>query len=335
MRVQYEEMKQVFFQILTNRGLSSEDAQIAADNFATNSLEGVVSHGVNRFVAIISSIDKGIIDVKARAEVEQSFGAFERWNGCFAMGNVNASRCMTRATELAGGYGIGMVAIRNTNHWLRAGTWGIFAADRGYLGICWTNTPPNMAPWGIKEKKIGNNPIAICVPGKEGRHILFDGAMSQYSGGAVQKKAMDNSTLQFPAGYDSNGELSCNAAEVYNTGLMIPMGYWKGTALSIALDAAASVLAMGSTTHQLEPGFSNAGEKRGVSQVFIAVDVSRYGAEYTQRIVEETAQYINECDNGSGKLHFPGEGRIRAIEENLKLGIEVNDRVWDNIQDLF
>jgi 3-dehydro-L-gulonate 2-dehydrogenase len=330
MRIPFAEMKQVFSEILLGRGLAEADAEITAQTFAENSLEGVITHGANRFAAIVAAVDRGEIDIHARAEVEESLGAFERWNGNFALGNVNASRCMGRAAELAGEFGIGIVAVRNTSHWLRAGSWGLLAADRGCLGICWTNTIPSMVPDGLTVKLAGNNPLVICVPGPEGRHVLFDGAMSQYSFGAVQKAALANRPLEVPGGYDSRGEPTRDASELLATRAMRPMGHWKGTALAVVLDLAASALALGHSTFRLGRAEAD-GEKRGASQVFIAVDVLRYGADFIHEVTEETLRNIREADGGRGTLHFPGEGRIRAREENLKHGIEVNDTVWGEI----
>lgn len=53
---------------------------------------------------------------------------------------------MNRAIELARQYGIDCVALWNTNHWMRDGTCGWQAADAHCMGICFTNTMPNMPP---------------------------------------------------------------------------------------------------------------------------------------------------------------------------------------------
>lgn len=33
------------------------------------------------------------------------------------------------------------------------------SADAGVIGVCWTNTLPNLPPWGADEPRIGNNPL--------------------------------------------------------------------------------------------------------------------------------------------------------------------------------
>jgi 3-dehydro-L-gulonate 2-dehydrogenase len=104
-------------------------------------------------------------------------------------------------------HGVGCIALRNTNHWMRAGTYGLQAADAGCLGICWTNTQPLMPPWGGKDAKLGNNPIVPCVPRKEG-HILLDTAMSQFSLGRLSITEKAGERLPVPEGFDTRGNLT-------------------------------------------------------------------------------------------------------------------------------
>ena len=74
----------------------------------------------------------------------------ERWDGQRGFGPLNARHAMARAVELAHQFGIGMVALGNNNHWMRGGTYGWQAADAGCIGICWSNTCPNMPAWGAR-----------------------------------------------------------------------------------------------------------------------------------------------------------------------------------------
>ena len=164
MRIPYDEMQDVFLRILMKYGFSKETAARAAELFTDNTCDGVASHGVNRFPRVLTYIRKGHIDMSAYPVMEETFGALERWNGNRGLGCTNASSAMDRAMELAGLSGVGCVAMRNTNHWMRGGAYGLQAARKGYIGICWTNTMPNMPPWGAKDRRIGNNPIIMALP---------------------------------------------------------------------------------------------------------------------------------------------------------------------------
>ena len=121
MRVQYEDLLKKFQGILMSRGFSETHALDAATVFAKNSLDGVYSHGVNRFPRVVSYLDKGEIDPSAIATCESAMGAIERWNGHRGFGPLNAKLAMDRACELAKLNGVGVVALGNNNHWMRGG----------------------------------------------------------------------------------------------------------------------------------------------------------------------------------------------------------------------
>ena len=52
-RIPYLKMQSVFMEILQNSGLDDKQAEKCARIFATNSLEGIYSHGVYRFPRFI------------------------------------------------------------------------------------------------------------------------------------------------------------------------------------------------------------------------------------------------------------------------------------------
>jgi 3-dehydro-L-gulonate 2-dehydrogenase len=132
LRIKYEDMVKEFERVLLSRGFREKDAQDAAALFARNSLDGIYSHGLNRFARLISYVDKGEINTDAVATCTMSMGAIERWDGHRGFGPLNAKRAMDRAIELAKQYGIGMVALGNNNHWMRGGTYGWQAAAFPY-----------------------------------------------------------------------------------------------------------------------------------------------------------------------------------------------------------
>ena len=111
--------------------------------------------------------------------------AFERWNGQGGPGNLNALACMQRAIDLTADHGIGCVALSNTNHWMRGGSYGWQAADAGVIGVCWTNTLPNMPPWGAVGAAHRQQPADRRDSPIHPRHVVLDMAMSQFSVGAL------------------------------------------------------------------------------------------------------------------------------------------------------
>ena len=148
MRVKYDEMVKEFIRVLNKYGIKGEDAKLSARLYADASRDGVYTHGLNRFPKFIKSIENGSVDVTKRAVKKESFGCLERWDGQKGPGNLNAWTCTTRAIELSKIHTVGIVGLANTNHWMRPGNYGLLATENDCIGILWTNTVPNMPPWG-------------------------------------------------------------------------------------------------------------------------------------------------------------------------------------------
>ncbi|MBN2657441.1 MAG: 3-dehydro-L-gulonate 2-dehydrogenase [Spirochaetales bacterium] len=331
-RVKYDDMVAEFERVLLSRGFDQDTAHESAVIFARNSVDGVYSHGINRFPRVISYIEKGYIDPKARPTVETSFGAMERWNGNLAMGNTTAKKAMSRAVELAEEHGVGIVAIANTNHWMRGGAFGWQAADAGMIGICWTNTMPNMPAWGAKDRRIGNNPLVIAVPRSNGEHVVVDSALAQFSYGKIEETKLKGKQLPFAGGYDSEGNLTTDPAEIEKTWRVLPMGFWKGSGLSIVLDLVATVLSGGNSTTAVG---KMSDDEYGVSQVCIAIDPAKAGSvQINDAMINEVLEDIKgseKADEGS-EILYPGERAFRTRQENLKEGIPVFEDIWESIK---
>ncbi|MCR5732588.1 MAG: 3-dehydro-L-gulonate 2-dehydrogenase [Sphaerochaetaceae bacterium] len=329
MIVRYEELIKVMIEKLVSRGVDEKEASICATLMANNSLDGVYSHGVNRFARLIEYIDKGYIDVKAKPEKIASIGSFERWDGHLALGPNNAKLAMDRAIEIARKSGIGIVAIRNTNHWMRGGSYGWQAAESGMIGICWTNTMPNMPAWGAKDNRIGNNPFVMAVPRENGEHVVLDSAMSQFSYGKLEMTALQGKPLPVPGGFDEEGNLSTDAGSIFKTRRVLPIGYWKGSGMSILLDLIASVLSDGDSVSDVG---TREGEY-GLSQVLIAIDPKcgkdSYNSELVERVLENVTASI-PAEEGK-EIRYPGQNSYKTRIENLKNGIPVVDSVWEKI----
>ncbi len=323
-------MTEVFARVLESRGFSSEDAVAAASIFAENSLCGVASHGLNRFPRVVSYLDDGDIDPSAQTTCVSASGCLERWDGHRGFGPLNAKKAMNRACQLAKEYGMGLVALGNNNHWMRGGTYGWQAAEQGMIGICWSNTMPNMPAWGGKDRRIGNNPLVMAIPRSNGEHAVVDCALSQFSYGQLENHRLRGAQLPVPGGYNEAGELTTDPGEIEQTWRVLPMGYWKGSGLSIMLDLIATILSDGHCVSKI----GTFGNEVGLTQILIAIDPSRFNTpEQTDAIAGQILEDVKASEPvEEGKaVRFPGERSFRTRQENLELGIPVVEEIWDTV----
>ncbi len=328
-RIPYGKMRSEFERILLKQGLAGDQAEKCARIFSVNSLEGIYSHGVYRFPRFIDYIKKGYIDVKAKPELIHASGVLEQWNGKLAPGPMNAEFCTNRAMEIAEENGMGCVAIAETNHWMRGGTYGWQAARNGFVFIGWTNTEANMPAWGAIDRRLGNNPLVFAVPfGKEA--IVLDFAMTQFSYGKMEAAQLEGKRLPFPGGFNMEGELTDEPAAILESWRALPIGYWKGAGLSLLLDILAAILSAGNSTLQI----SKREAEYGVSQVFIAIHLKKL-SNYPgiERAVSDIITDLQDSvpDGPDTDIRYPGEQVLRTRTENMENGIPVNKNVWDEI----
>jgi 3-dehydro-L-gulonate 2-dehydrogenase len=330
--VPMDEMKSRFLQVLLKHGMDQNRAEKCAEIFTVNSLEGIYSHGVNRFPRFIKYIIDGYIKTDAVPTLVSRSGSIEQWEGNLGPGPLNAIFSTDRAMDIAGEKGIGLVALANTNHWMRGGTYGWQAARRGFVFIGWANTCVNMPSWGAKDARIGNNPFVIAVP-YETEAIVLDFAMSQYSYGKMEAYAVEGRKLPYPGGFNFKGDLTDDPGEILKTMRPIPIGYWKGAGLSILLDILAAILSGGLSTHQI----GNCSMETGISQVFMAINLKGlYNFPSIQSTINSIISDLKRSvpDGGSSAIRYPGENVVQIRTMNLKNGIPVGIGMWRKILSL-
>ncbi len=329
-RIPFDQVHETLAAVLRKLGFAADRGGTCARLFAETTRDGVYTHGINRFPRFVKTIRNGCVDPVGEAAATTRKGALERWDGHKGPGNLNALAAMERAIALAREHGIGCIAMGNTNHWMRGGTYGWQAAEAGMIGICWTNTMPNLPPWGGVEPVIGNNPLVIAVPRAAGP-VVLDMAMSQFSYGALSSYRRRGELLPVDGGFDADGNLTRDAAAIEKSWRPLPIGYWKGSGLAVVLDMAAAIMAIGRATHQIS---TDPLLESGISQMFLALDPAAFGpAPHLDQIADEVvASLHNTRPVAPGTtVRYPGEQTLRIREENMRLGLPVEPAVWEKI----
>jgi len=329
--IPYRDMEREFHRILLKYHFSPAKAEECAHVFTENSLDGVLTHGVNRFSRFIRYVKQGLVRVDAEPVLSHRVGSIEQWDGCLGPGPLNALRCTGRAMELAREHGMGCVALSNTNHWMRGGYYGWKAAKAGFAFIGWTNTTSNMPAWGATDPRLGNNPLVLGFPNGE-TPVVLDMAMSQFSYGTVELHDRRNQPLPMPGGFDAHGALTSDASAILDSRRLLPAGYWKGSGLALLLDLLAAALSGGLPTVEI----SKREQEYGLSQVFVACDISQLG-NHTRiaALVSSVLDNLHHSNpDAAGQVLYPGEGVTRARVENLSRGIPVDASIWQEVLSL-
>ena len=334
MRVAFAEVKNTIKKALLNLGLTEEQAEICAQIHTESSADGIESHGLNRIPRFADYVKKGWINLNGKAELVGVKGAVENYDGHMGIGITNAIFCADRAVELAKEHGIGCVALKNTTHWMRGGTYAWRMAQAGYMGISWINTESCMPLWGSDEQSVGNNPFCSAIP-REAGPIVLDMAMSQYAYGKLGVYRLAGKQLPYPGGFDQEGNLTTDPGSIEATRRILPTGYWKGSSMAIALDMAAALMANGMSGSDMdEYGKGSCG---GSCQIFIAYDPYLFGSK------EEIQDMLNHRVAAADAAHpieesqpvtCPGERTMANRAKSMKEGVNVDESVWAQVREL-
>ena len=327
-----QQMQERFASLLLGLGFTNERAKECAKIFTDNSVDGIYTHGVNRFPVFVQYVKAGHVRPNATPSLHHKFGAIEQWDGNQGPGPLNAVHATETAMQLARQHGIGCVALANTNHWIRGGTYGWHAAKAGFVFIGITNTIGVMPAWGAVDSRLGNNPFVMALPYKD-EAIVLDMAMSQYSFGAMELSVLKKEKLAVHGGFNNEGGLTNDPAEILASRRALPIGYWKGAGMSLLLDILAAVLSGGLAGHEI----TKSAIETNISQLFIAIDISRLSnhsliTKTVEGIIEDYHQSVTT--ETSKKITYPGERVLRNRKNNLANGIPVLKNVWDKIMEL-
>lgn len=331
-RIPFDELRDRVERVLLRLGLTPEGAALGARLTAETDRDGVRTHGIARLPRFAEMVRLGRILPTAVPERVAGFGALERWQGHRGPGNLAAHAMTARAVELARAHGVGAVALGDTAHWQRGGTYGWQAAEAGCALLAWTNTMPNLPAWGATSPSLGNNPLVVAIPrsrtndeaGKSAA-VVLDMAMSQFSYGGLAGYRQRGETLPVPGGFDEAGELSRDPGAIERTQRALPIGFWKGSGLAFVLDLLAAMLAGGQATHDME---IDPLAEVGISQVFLAVSPGALSTQLEmERVVVGCIAALHAADpvRAGVRPRYPGESVMRTREQSLRLGVAVED----------
>src|SRR5439155_12607182 len=145
-------------------GLSRDDARATAANLLFANLRGVDSHGVIRLKVYADRLRAGGFRPDVKPEIVAEHSSTAVIDARHGVGQLAALMAMELAIAKARHTGAGLVTVKNSNHFGACAFYAMRASDQGMLGFAATNAGPSMAPTGGRERRLGNNAMAITVP---------------------------------------------------------------------------------------------------------------------------------------------------------------------------
>jgi LDH2 family malate/lactate/ureidoglycolate dehydrogenase len=308
-------------EVLTRLGVPEVDGRLVADSLVQADLWGHQSHGVLRLPWYVARLRSGAMTATTSPEVLSDTGPLLLLDGRDGVGQVLAERARQLAVDRARRHGVGAVGVRNSNHFGTAMYYTRRVARDGCVGILTTNASPAMAPWGGRQKILGNNPWSIAAPAPGGRVVAMDVANTAVARGKIYLAKNRGDRIPDTWALGPDGAPTTDPAEGV-LGVILPMAGHKGYAISFMLDVLAGALT-GSSVATSVHGPYEPEARSGCGHLFLVLDPLAFGtADSFGSRVEQLIAEVKSVPLAAGfeEVFYPGELEDRQETAALAAG---------------
>ena len=331
----YDVLVQLCHDAFGEFGFNAEESRIITDVLLLSDLYGIESHGMQRMARYYKSIQKGMIKVDARPEVVFETPVSAVIDGHGGMGQIIGHKAMEMAIAKAATSGIGIVTVRESNHYGIAGYYARMACDRGLIGMSFTNTTAITVPTYGRTAMLGTNPIACAMPA-DPVPFFFDASTSVVTRGKLEVYNKMGKPLPEGWALDKNGHPSTDASDVLKNivgkkgGGIMPLGgseellgSHKGYGYAMLAEIFSSILSLGLTSNH-----TTQGTRGGICHGFVAIAPTIFGD--AQAIKDHFSRFLQELRDspkadGRDRIYTHGEKEVEAVAAMMEQGIPVND----------
>ena len=343
--IHFEQLKQYCNAVFLAYGFTPAESETIADVILRADLYGIESHGVQRLIRYHNEILGGVVNIAAKPRTVSETAISAVIDADRAMGQLVSAQAMGAAVEKAKKTGIGIITVRNSNHFGIAGYYAKMASDEDLLGICMTNTEAIGVPIYGKQAMLGTNPIALAFPASPAG-FLYDAATTVVPRGKLEVYNKNGKPLPGGWAVDADGIGCADAGEILKNliaksgGGIAPLGGdtelyggHKGYGLGILVDLFCGVFSGGKTSNHInrKPGLTD------ICHFFMAADYGIFGDK--PAIKDNFSRFLQELRDspkaeGQNRIFTHGEKEFESMRQKLVSGIPVNAKTREEIRSI-
>lgn len=346
-KVHFEPLKAYMKNILMAAGLPEPDAEVSADVLIESDKRGIDSHGIGRLKPIyIDRIREGIINPVTKIDVIKDGPTTAVLDANNGMGQVVSKYAMQLAIDKAKQFGMGMVAVRNSNHYGIAGYYVTMATEQGMIGVTGTNARPSIAPTFGVENMLGTNPLTFGMPSDEPFPFVLDCATSVTQRGKIEVYQRLGKDL--PDGWviGEDGSSRTDTEQVLKDlvtggaaltplgGMGELLGGYKGYGYATVVEILSAALAGGAFLKGLSGISEGVKQPYHLGHFFIAIDVEAFTTlESFKQITGDILRTLRSSKKAPGeeRIYTAGEKEHLASLERSNEGVPINEALERDI----
>jgi len=323
------ELKEFAVSLLIAAKSSPEDAEVVSESLIWADLRARHGHGMFvRLPNLVQRLARGLIYSPATMSWMLIAPAAHVLDAGFGFGQVAARLAMDKAIGLSKTQGIGLVAVRHSNHYGAASYYCARAAEAGCLGFAFTNSVAKVAPVGGRRAVLGTNPLAFGCPTASGVPVLVDFSTSTIAGSSVWDFSATGGQLPTGLALYANGHPTTDPSAV-GEGCLLPAAGPKGFCLGLMVEILSGVLTGAAIGREVGSLLHTWDRPTDTGHLFMAIQIHTFmpKALFIDRL-KTLLGWIVECprQNEAQPVRYPGQLRDRYAALYERHGIPVEER---------
>jgi L-2-hydroxycarboxylate dehydrogenase (NAD+) len=318
-------------------GVPSSNARTLAELIAEADLRGTDTHGVFRMPAYVRRIRAGGINLNPKIRIIEERASTALVDGDNAMGHLVMHFAARTAIAKAKETGIGWVGARMSNHAGPAALYAMLPLVHDMIGLYFAVGSNNhLPPTGGAESLLGTNPIAVAIPAGSEPAVVMDMAPTVAAFGKVRLKAATGEPM--PVGWmiGRDGQPLTDASRA-SEGFLLPIGDYKGYALSLIIGLLAGVLNRAAFGRDIVDflKYPEAATNTGQSvlalsvEAFCPVDVFKANVDTAVRMIRSAPRMP-----GTERIWLPGEQSHERKLDRLANGVPIPAALRKSLDEL-
>lgn len=339
--IQAAALERLVAAIFQAAGCEPAEAHQVAHYMMDGNLTGHDSHGVIRTGRYVSWIGSRLFPGR-RLSVVSETDTLAIVDGHNGFGQIIGEQATRIGIAKARKHGVAVVALRNSGHMGRIGTWAEMAAAENVVFIAFVNVRASLlvAPFEGIERRMSTAPVAIGLPVAGREPIILDFATAAVAEGKALVtlqggKPLPPDVLIGPDGTRSNdpellyGQVAPGAVAnpMTGPGALRALGEHKGSGLAFVTELLAGALTGGGCAGPLPRTYAN-------NMLAIFLDVAAFDS--SGGFAEEIRNYIafftsSKPERPGGQVLVPGDPERAARKDRLANGVPMAAAAWEDI----
>jgi ureidoglycolate dehydrogenase (NAD+) len=322
-RIQAEELQKFGEEILQKVGVRQQHAKETADILVDANLRGIDTHGIYLCNLYARRLEKKLINPSPEFNFEKKRSGVGILDADFSLGQPATMEAARQAVALARDAGIGVVAVKNSNHFGTAAYYAEYIAGQDCIGLVMCDGECDVIPFGGREKFFGTDPICCCAPSQNQPWFCMDMATSEVAFGKVRAAAEAGQTIPPNWAVDREGNTVTDAQQAY---AVVPMSGAKGFALGMMIEILSSRLTGMPYGAQIIRKFDDWENRAFMGHYIQAIDIEAFcPMEEFKKSMHELMSDLKRQPTATGveEILIPGEPEWRKKIKRSKEGCPI------------